>query len=32
VFAYDLLATPRRVAYGRPAVESPDGSVAESAA
>jgi glycerol uptake facilitator protein len=31
VFAYDLLATPRRVAYGRPAVESPDGSVAESA-
>jgi glycerol uptake facilitator len=31
VFAYDFLATPRRVAYGRPAVESPDGSVAESA-
>jgi glycerol uptake facilitator protein len=31
VFAYDFLATPRKVAYGRPAVEPP-ADVAESAA
>ena len=33
VFAYDLLATPRKVAYGRPAVEpAAEATVAESAA
>jgi glycerol uptake facilitator protein len=32
VFAYDLLAKPREVAYGRPAVEPVESNIAESSA